>query len=825
MTTATTASAVAAVSPALSRVYDELDVGAEDRLALRERHSVLEFKDLIPLKQQLLRKQLAGVSSQNQSHLAFVVDYAREGCASAVGSSLNNKNKKRRSDAATAALDGDTYNEDEDGSAAAAAEQFLLDNFTCASFQDWLVKEVHDLEFDNEDENENDGTGTGAGGDGDGNGRTFHSGVTNLGRRSSSALVEEEFDDDERYEFDDDFQDDVDSEEENEKRREVEDLLNKVLPQGFRPESSMRPDVGSGVNGGGGGASSSESDDETKEESVVENGKTYRLYRCYRYKNGGTVAIVEFCRPKLNVRGAYREAFCVLILPTSDTFLCMSGGNDKCKEKQAPAAPEKFFQTNLKQTIPLSHLTEECDEPAEIPDEIYELQQTGSWRTFAYLRDNMRRGVNRVGKREGKPRVVDFFAGCGGMDLGYQAAGYETAVAVEMNENAVKTFQHNNPDVDVFCGDVNVFLSKYGHDAAFREGVGRVDVLHASSPCQGFSGANRGGGQNDERNNDLSLAFVNGLRLMKPPVGVFENVPGMWSRKHIEYLHEIVSQVQEMDYQVRCSELIARDYGDPQTRKRLFIVAVKSHIPMPSLPAKTHGVGQVPFVTCKDVLHGFLAGDAHERYENMEGSSSNMTDGRDVVVLKPDGYAPTIRASGTKPFHYAEFRPVNVREAASLQSFPTWYKIKGTLGSQYRQVGNAVPVGLATAVALSLKPSLEYVYEEDNNGGGRDSVVFADDDDADDDDSVEIVDMTTDNDDGGGEEEEAAPGNVGAEEAPEDKGAEEEGAYEVVDMCSDIEDQQGADDGIHMEETGGTESSDIRTAMEETTAYIQQMDV
>ena len=87
------------------------------------------------------------------------------------------------------------------------------------------------------------------------------------------------------------------------------------------------------------------------------------------------------------------------------------------------------------------------------------------------------------------------------MHLGYEEEGFTTVQAIEYNEAAVKTFKHNNPDVPVFHGDIRDFIAKM-EDDEYRKSMGRIDVIHTSSPCQGFSKANRNGGQNDDANKD-----------------------------------------------------------------------------------------------------------------------------------------------------------------------------------------------------------------------------------------------------------------------------------------------------------------------------------
>jgi DNA (cytosine-5)-methyltransferase 1 len=241
--------------------------------------------------------------------------------------------------------------------------------------------------------------------------------------------------------------------------------------------------------------------------------------------------------------------------------------------------------------------------------------------------------------------------------------------------------------------------------------------LHTSPPCQGFSGANRNGGQNDRANNDLSLTFVDGVKLLQPPTASFENVMGMWRRKHVHYLKYIVAGLMKLGYQVRCCPLKACDYGDPQKRERLFIFASRGSIPLPRTPTKTHGEerGLLPYVTVKDTLvtYQHLSDAEKAQIPNMSGRSTSLKVGQHgLVQLDPDGLAPAVRAKSVPPIHYDGARCINVREAAALQSFPSNYVFCGKLQEQYQQVGNAVPVELASAIARSIRQSAMFYYDE-----------------------------------------------------------------------------------------------------------------
>lgn len=166
---------------------------------------------------------------------------------------------------------------------------------------------------------------------------------------------------------------------------------------------------------------------------------------------------------------------------------------------------------------------------------------------------------------------------------------------------------------------------------------------------------------------------------------------------------------------MRCTVLHARDYGDPQLRPRFFMFVSKNFVPLPSIPPKTHGKDDPrlwPFVTVKDALSRIKLGDS---WPNMERRETTTKPGQHGVVrLMPYATASTIRARSVPPYHYSEERCISVREAACLQSFPLDWIFCGNLTSKYRQVGNAIPIEMASAVAHSIMQVLKYDYDSNS---------------------------------------------------------------------------------------------------------------
>ena len=426
--------------------------------------------------------------------------------------------------------------------------------------------------------------------------------------------------------------------------------------------------------------------------------KTFKRNRCYRTSSGKIVGIVKFF--------SREEAECALIVRFKNTFL----GETKRRNDPLPegAKVSRYFRVKGTETItPFSTLVERTTKVKRIPKWIYEPQMPGQWYNFAYYYENKGK---RCGRRS-EFALVDLFSGSGLMGDGFEQQGFSVAFAVDNDPNACRTYDANHTS-PAHCMDVNDFLRAYESyqriDRRFQKHHGRISHLHASSPCQGFSEANRCGGKNDEVNNSLSHAFADGVKIIRPVTATFENVLGMWRRKNVKHLHKIVGRLMGLGYQVRCGCLDAADYGDPQKRERLFLFAADSFADLPQLPVPTHGSeqGQIPFATVEDALEGLQA----TCYKVDAAVTTRLDRREDSVQLQAGEPARTVCATSEPPFHYKEDRMITVEEAAALQSFPSSYRFVGTQKERRKQIGNAVPLQLATAVAGACKAALSYKF-------------------------------------------------------------------------------------------------------------------
>ena len=325
--------------------------------------------------------------------------------------------------------------------------------------------------------------------------------------------------------------------------------LVSMEPQGFQPsdtqtdidEISLLPQ----------GSGDKFNQDESLVDSIEFQGKIFRKNQCYKYLAPESKTPVVVGIKAFSSDGT--KAYCVLVVSISETFLgqtCTGDEAEILKRVVKRRLHNDFVQVRRQgqqEPISLANLVEvnhDSSVPSNIPALIYEPQESGSRRSLGYVYDTGQ--ASRVGPR-GTINVVDFFCGAGIMHQGYKSRGFTTLKAVDLDRDAITTFKHNNPEcannVEQIC--VNEYLKIYR-----RKKDQVVHLLHVSSPCQGFSGANRGAIDN-KGNNELSLSFVEGLKKTGALVGVFENVTGIWKTTGIQYLRKIFLGLLENGYQFR----------------------------------------------------------------------------------------------------------------------------------------------------------------------------------------------------------------------------------------------------------------------------------
>jgi DNA (cytosine-5)-methyltransferase 1 len=376
---------------------------------------------------------------------------------------------------------------------------------------------------------------------------------------------------------------------------------------------------------------------------------------------------------------------------------------------------------------------------------------------------------------------VDLFAGAGGLAEGFRQAGWSILAANDANQAAGETFRINFPEAVFFEGPISSLTSDLVLKACGNMEPGELDCLIGGPPCQSFSYNNHQRNAHDDRAR-LFDEYLNLVAALLPKTLVMENVPGILTIDKGSVLAEIRLKLEKLEYVCDVRILSAEEYGTPQVRRRVFIVASRVGDATGILPLPTHLAYKAnksvvqdaelildlgdreklkPFVTVEDAIGDLPAIDngggsqilhygnaspvtAFQEYARSTSSSlynhvcHNLTSTNlDRMKHVPEGgnwrniprHLLTAGMQRAKPsdhtkrygrlsrkgiastlltkcdphwgayVHPLQDRTISVREAARLQGFPDKFRFAGeSLGAQYEQVGNAVPVVVAKAV-------------------------------------------------------------------------------------------------------------------------------
>lgn len=294
--------------------------------------------------------------------------------------------------------------------------------------------------------------------------------------------------------------------------------------------------------------------------------------------------------------------------------------------------------------------------------------------------------------------VIDLFAGCGGLSLGFEAAGYKT-IGFEMQAWAAETYSVN---MGGRCSNVKL---KVGQD------LPHADVVIGGPPCQPFSVRGKQGGSKDDR--DGFPIFINAIGRLSPRLFLFENVRNLMF-SHKWYLNQILAELRGLGYIIEVQRLNAVNYNIPQNRERIVVVGHKSSFTYPaessSRVSVREAIGDTMTTFCESSR--FLTA-AQDEYIAKYEKASHCVNPRDLHPDKP-ARALTCRnlAGATSDMQRVRLpdgrrRRISVNEAARLQSFPDWFKFMGNEQQQFTQIGNAVPPLLALQLANAVKATLK----------------------------------------------------------------------------------------------------------------------
>lgn len=340
---------------------------------------------------------------------------------------------------------------------------------------------------------------------------------------------------------------------------------------------------------------------------------------------------------------------------------------------------------------------------------------------------------------------IDLFSGAGGMSLGALQSGIDVQYAVEFDQFAAKTFIRNHPYVKMFIQDIRTINASMFSDLDRNH----LLIVFGGPPCQGFSTSNQKNRNIENEKNWLFIEYLRIVKELKPDWIIFENVKGIIETEKGIFLDFIIDGFQSLGYHTSHFILNSSDYGVPQNRNRLFVIA-SLHNKKISSPVKisnnkitvAEAIRDLPKVYNgnKECILDYFSEPVSSYAKLMRGNSKQchnnlVTKNSDYVIkrythipqggnwesipqdlmtnykdsnrchtgiyrrLKED--EPSVVIGNFRKnmlIHPWENRGLSVREAARLQSFPDSFIFEGSIGYQQQQVGNAVPPLLAKAV-------------------------------------------------------------------------------------------------------------------------------
>ena len=349
-----------------------------------------------------------------------------------------------------------------------------------------------------------------------------------------------------------------------------------------------------------------------------------------------------------------------------------------------------------------------------------------------------------------KYKIVDLFAGVGGLSYGFsQQDEFEIIMANEIEKDISKAYTLNHPDVNMINCDINELT-----EDVIKEAIGDnvIDIVVGGPPCQSYS--TLGKRQMDDRAN-LFMQYKRVLSIIKPNAFVFENVTGILSMDKGNLFKNVQREFEELGYNLKYKVLNAVDYGVPQQRERVILVGFLGENNY-EYPAPTHGEGLKPYATLKDAIGDLPVIKSAQSSEMYDRDADNeflnwvrknvsdklaehtapkngehlirimeaLQDGQSKDDLPEDirpksGYGNTYAKlwwekpsttitrnfacpSSSRCIHPRDSRAMSIREGARLQSFPDDYQFYGADGMKRLEIGNAVPPLLSVAIAKQM---------------------------------------------------------------------------------------------------------------------------
>ena len=327
--------------------------------------------------------------------------------------------------------------------------------------------------------------------------------------------------------------------------------------------------------------------------------------------------------------------------------------------------------------------------------------------------------------------VISLFSGCGGLDLGFERAGFEISVANEYDPVICETYRLNHPNTKLIEGDIRSIRAE--------DLPKQVDGIIGGPPCQSWSEAGALKGMSDSRG-QLFHEYIRIIQDIKPKFFLAENVSGMLAERNHKFVEIIKEALSESEYDVTATLVNAKDYGVAQERKRVFYIGFRKDLGIKFKFPKGSTEDEESKITLQDIiwdLQETVVPAAEKNKHNPKAINNNeyftgayspifMSRNRvkswneQAFTVQASGrqcqlhpQAPKMVKHGTNDYRFVEgkehlYRRMSIREVARVQGFPDDFKFKYVnTDHAYKMIGNAVPVNLAYEVAAAIKKALE----------------------------------------------------------------------------------------------------------------------
>lgn len=332
-------------------------------------------------------------------------------------------------------------------------------------------------------------------------------------------------------------------------------------------------------------------------------------------------------------------------------------------------------------------------------------------------------------------KLISLFSGCGGLDLGFERAGFDIPVANEFDKTIWETFKVNHPNTNLIEGDIRQ-VTKTDMEQYIQ---GDVDGIIGGPPCQSWSEAGSLKGIEDERG-QLFFDYIRILKDFKPKFFLAENVSGMLANRHSKAVQNILQMFEDAGYTVSLTLVNAKDYGVAEERKRVFYIGFRKDLDVNFTFPKGSTEDDNKKITLRDIiwdLQESAVPSGPKNHHNSQAVNNNeyFTGAYSPIFMSRnrvkswDEQAFTVQASGRQcqlhpqapkmikhgknDCRFVEgseylYRRMTVREVARIQGFPDDFQfIYEDTNNAYKMIGNAVPVNLAYEIAVAIKEALE----------------------------------------------------------------------------------------------------------------------